>query len=730
MKVPPGSEPRAIILKYPYAYDDTESFVPEMMRKHIPESMKVGGKLQLYKNEEGFIYQKHPNGKWARAMFIRNGHQLHVVLPLNFVVIGAMFRSLDSKLRDKYPATIAPVSSVSLQSGETKLERFVKTFWNAIRQDVPTLKKYYITPARYGELFSNANYQANIDRLTSGMNPGVRSILQDGRYNLQDLLNLPKVTAARSARGQSIYLRVYADLSSTGKVGLYIGQTYRSLLQRQSEHERHIAVGSNMLHYRLARRSRPENRRTIELFFWDEANKQSSSFIDMVEQTMIILFDCYHPWISRSDGSYGFRPKDLHTRNHCLYLRSISRQARIATDWQHSMDVVSEGCNVASPLFAFNSFPSIHSYKMRSSDPATRTFTTYRRTCTFLRKWKPYFALLSYYKEDGGRVQLYFPLKAECFQQFTPKTGYIVFEIMDDHKPHPSPWLGCPSVGPFQNFDLPSSLGIRFEWFDETRNEWLTAPVVMPQMYGHAIDGVLLKWRKVLSLIQALEGITWSGTLNGLEKNLYWGPGGVTELAINHLEQTCQWVSRQGRVCSTPELADWNHNFRLMVEQFARGPTIIRLEPPPQDDQFWRPTEFDARSKNTGMIRCDYCTYMTTNRCIFECERDPRRSDIWVCKHCYGMNRPCSFTPVSISQNELWGNDLPLLREGGRDRKTGWSQSPTGPHRQLAFHKGVSHEKQTTPTRIREPFDGKACFMEQEEENVVDVAVPTEDEDD
>jgi hypothetical protein len=60
---------------------------------------------------------------------------------------------------------------------------------------------------------------------------------------------------------------------------------------------------------------------------------------------------------------------------------------------------------------------------------------------------------------------------ARCFQDFVPKAGYVIFEIMDNNQPHDTPWFGCTTVGPFKNFDQVSALGIRIEWLDQTTNE-------------------------------------------------------------------------------------------------------------------------------------------------------------------------------------------------------------------------------------------------------------------
>lgn len=76
--LPLGAQtPQAIILRGNYAYDDTASHVPQSLRGRVPVAMKNNGKLDLYKNEEGFLYNRSSTGGWGVALFVRNDVHLH-----------------------------------------------------------------------------------------------------------------------------------------------------------------------------------------------------------------------------------------------------------------------------------------------------------------------------------------------------------------------------------------------------------------------------------------------------------------------------------------------------------------------------------------------------------------------------------------------------------------------------------------------------------------------------
>lgn len=57
-------------------------------------------------------------------------------------------------------------------------------------------------------------------------------------------------------------------------------------------------------------------------------------------------------------------------------------------------------------------------------------------------------------KTKGQRFMVVSTVPKTAFGTFIPRRGYLVFEIMDDHRAHENAWFGVPTVGPFQNFEL------------------------------------------------------------------------------------------------------------------------------------------------------------------------------------------------------------------------------------------------------------------------------------
>ncbi|KAF5988635.1 hypothetical protein FBULB1_1368 [Fusarium bulbicola] len=717
--LPPGSEtPLAIVLRSNYEYDDAAGHVPPALQNHVPGSMKKNGKLSLYENEEGFLYSRSPTGGWGVALFIRDGLHLHVVLPVSYMLIGKAFRPLLDKQRDQQPLVVNTTSGSSAQPGSTRFKRYLRTFWNCARHDVSTLKPLGLSNERCSELFSDANFTNNINTITSGLVPEAKRILEDGNFSLQDLLGLPDATTYSNSC-QVIYLRIYLDLNGSGKVGLYIGQSHM-VVKRMLDHERCTASTTreqHSCHYGIARQATDDNRHAVVLASWDNRHQISSSLLAMAEQTMISLFGCYHSWIASSNTT--FTTEFLKTHNQYVYMQSVANEARNKVGWQRQLDVDTRGCNVTSPIFAtaMTAIP-IEVITMPTLDPKIRTFTTYRKEAPFRELNSRLLTFLIGARPDGREVATRFSFPKSSCRNFIPKRGYLVFEIMNDHGPHPKPWFGCPSVGPYENFDLVSCLGVRVEWLDEPSGQWFTVPLMAFGKTVATVEGLIKGWKQVVSIIQILEGITWTEPLHGFE-TISLGQREVRELCVNHLQQTCRWVPRQGQHMSPPTPASWGLNCQLMAKQFGHGFTVMGCDKPPHTDRYWATSTKDATWAGLNKINCDFCKYSKSYYPI-PCERDPARTDIWVCKRCSSMNRPCTFTPRSISL-ELWGDEPPYLRQASGKL----SQYPTGPHRKLAFHNPMPPAVLETPIPIREPFLFDSALVleldiEEEEEEVVE----------
>ncbi|KAG5802293.1 hypothetical protein H9Q71_013127 [Fusarium xylarioides] len=736
-ELPAGSQtPRAVVMRSKYEYDDNASHIPSRLRGHIPDSRKNNGKFHIYKNEEGFLYNTHPDGQWGIALFIRKGVHFHVVLPLNFITIGNNFRTLREKQQDNQSNT--PQSAVTDIEGTNKLQKFARAFWSALRQDQNSLFNMKMNNDRYNDVFANSVFHSNVDGILAGIVPEAQHFLKDGNFGLQDLMSLPEASTYRGA-GQFIYVILYLNLDGGDEVGLYIGQT-NILQKRLYQHRSQVDQGSSTPHYSIARKAEADDRHMRVLWYRDNQQPKNPTILDMAEQTMIVILDTYNSWITNSNSNLISKPEFQLMHEQCAFLQLLSGQVRNITGWQQHLDVDIRGCNSASPLFHSMRSPIIDCFRVPELGPESGSYTVYRRPCSILHPTaenRPKMgarsrASLPYFDDDGNAHVLLFTCPEEVFKDSPPESGHLIFEIMDGRRSHSHPWYGCPSVGPFRNFDDVSCLGIRMEWYDVSSNRWATVQLCHKGGTRRTTSDMLLGWRRAYTIIQLLEGITWIGPLNGLQKNAHLGARRVMELTVDHLQQTCQWIPRRTASSPAPTLASWGYNFQLMANQFGYGKTIICREQPPIEDDFWFVTTGDLNRRKPGKIRCDFCKYTWApgaNTCV----RDETRDDIWVCKPCSEMNRPCTFTPISVSI-ELWGSNPPVISH------VVWSRFPDGPHKKLAFHNPLSPAEQRMVSYIQEPFGGHsasialgiALELQADDESNVDTydIDPEEDQDD
>lgn len=453
--------------------------------------------------------------------------------------------------------------------------------------------------------------------------------------------------------------------------------------------------------------------------------------LEMAEQTMILLFQCYHPLIHTAprgdmvtmDGVW------LEQKRQGLFMHAAARDACAATGWKRYPDVNFIGLNFASPVFGWQSAPVVTCVFTKSPEPTFRNFYTYQmpRRVNKVLDFGHEVALV-YYDGSGTRCHITFSLYDDAFQGRVPEVGYLVLELMEDGNPHPQPYMGFPIVGPFENFGMPSSLGIKFVWLDEETSQWKTVPIARKNL-PRAHEGWVELWKKTMSLIALFHGVEWQGPTHGIQR---WSFGGtqVKELQINHLKQTCEWIPRGCKKAAAPKRAKWVDNCHILTNYLAQFPqTVVNPTDGPigYAHGYWNMTPLDAARMphvSKPNAPCDLCVVSQSSHSSYPCDREASFTDGWVCKSCFKLNRPCTFTPPSLSQ-QLWGKNPPFLRPPAQS-DYGWSRYPSGEFRRIAFHCPISPEELNTSKDTVEPLGGKLGLWSMED-NTSDESEPTEE---
>ena len=618
------------------------------------------------------------------------------MIPMNRVQIGATWRSLPDKLREA--ESIDPNANQGLPSSTHPVYNYINRLWESFRQQTQRFQSLALSDYKIRQLFG-ANFVKNVSLISEGFTPQVRQIMSDGTFTLTNIATLPQVTLQWPAPGSRVvYIILYLRQDGGVGVGLYVGQTVYNAWHRLSQHQ--DALNDNSPHYNIARKSIPEDRRMILIIVWGPDQLVPTEVVDMAEQTLMALFDSYAPWTQ----SNNYRDEDPVGYSQVSFIKEVSASTRSTC---HLPPYNITGTNTQSPIFAKTRLMPFDCYRSSAKATGKRGMTTFRqarhvpppradnRQAQLRTKWTT---------PDGMLKETTLTIPPEVSRVNT--SLYLVFEIMHDGLPHEVPYLGCPTVGPFENFSVASSLGIALEWYDESANGWkrsyLNSKAYRREFQGGLRTSDTMKsiapWRRCMDIIQLLEGINYTGPLNGFYQSVHFLSADVKELVVDHLNQKVSWRPRPRQNRPAPKLALFENNAYLLKSLLHNTKTLTNLTNPPTAD-FWSPSADDARANSnpSPYNGCDFCRYMQTHS-RFPCERDPRFTDRWVCKCCAVMHRPCTWTARSHAL-EYWGSGAPYLFS-----KSQHSLCPTGPHGQLSFHRTFTGDTKTVD--IDEPIKG------------------------
>ncbi|KAM0493615.1 hypothetical protein ACHAP8_009056, partial [Fusarium lateritium] len=454
----PPERMKALVMTAPWSFDDTKPTVDAAFRNKIPAKHKKDGVFHLGIGMEGLLVDS--KGEWGRAIFSRDKEEFPVMIPMNRVRIGATWRSLPDKLREA--ESIDPNPNQGLPYTTHPVYNYINRLWETFHQQTERFRSLGLSDYKIRQLFG-ANFAKNVSLISEGFTPQVRQIMSDGTFTLANIATLPQVTPQWPAPGSRvIYIILYLRQDGGVGVGLYVGQANRHAWYRLSGHQDHMH--DNSPHYNVARHSRPEDRRMIPIIVWNPDQVVPTEVVDMAEQTLMALFDSYARW-TRSNA---YRDTDPVGYSQASFIREVSASIRL-TCHLPSYDIT--GTNTISPIFDLARLQPLDCYRSSAKATGQRGMTTFRqarhvpppaRNRTRIKtRW---------ITPDGTLKQMSFTIPPEVSRVNT--SLYLAFEIMHDGLPHEVPYLGCPTVGPFENFSVASSLGIALEWYDESANGW------------------------------------------------------------------------------------------------------------------------------------------------------------------------------------------------------------------------------------------------------------------
>ncbi|PTB47392.1 hypothetical protein M431DRAFT_102337, partial [Trichoderma harzianum CBS 226.95] len=559
---------KAIVLKVDWEYDDNAHYVPAALRNKVPDHLKKDGKIILEKGTEGFLYEISPSKQWGSVMFIVHGTRIHVAVKLKYITIGADFSPLslkNAKSLELFQTEPLPNSNYRTYNSNL-MDSFIHAIWCTLRSRIIELHRLGISTVLLNKYFGE-DFQQNINTIIQGFTPAARTVLQNGDFSVNNLLTIAEVTEDWPPAGPIIYIRLYDnEVPGTPRSAVYVGQTINAI-NRLREHNCTTNT-SNGLHYRHARRFAPEHRRMLPLCSWDQDIPRH--VLNMAEQTVVLMFGSYSPMSLPTNSLMSGRLGSYYP--FISFMRSLRHDLTQRLPWAPSINLL--GLNVATPLAESKKLRLILCTPRIQLTGSIRTFTRYRTPVSLnTHKDRQQASSITLNLRHSGPDYMYIGLSIpweDINSKNIPSSGFLVYEIMDDGQPHPSPWIRSPAVGPYEDFIRASTLGMRYEWHDKVQNVWLSISIHKPgctamlirALKANNVEISLAMWRQPLHIIQALKGITYTDYRpnEGFYKQLNFGLIKVIQVQTDHLKQTYQLVERPEILQSFPKKATWSYN--------------------------------------------------------------------------------------------------------------------------------------------------------------------------
>lgn len=190
-------------------------------------------------------------------------------MPTNILQEGRTFRTLAKQTEDLLGAKITPSANLQLQLSGSAFDNFVRSFWSSVAKETGALGQFLLKQSDMDDYFGGPRLRDNVDSILSVITSEVREVLSDGRFSLQDLLDLPHVYRNMTLLGPCIYVRIYTHLEGQSAdshgdatdggtnhgVSFYVGKAkdiWRRARQHEANTENRNVAG---FHYSTARKS-------------------------------------------------------------------------------------------------------------------------------------------------------------------------------------------------------------------------------------------------------------------------------------------------------------------------------------------------------------------------------------------------------------------------------------------------------------------------------------------
>ncbi|KAL2683276.1 hypothetical protein Neosp_007746 [[Neocosmospora] mangrovei] len=497
------------------------------------------------------------------------------------------------------------------------------------------------------EILNGMTYCDTLSRFQDGL-PSLKTIWDTFQYVRGDGQN-PQVF--RKTTGSFFYAIIYyAETPSGAEYAVYCGQSVEPA-KRLGQHVKCLESDDKnvVVHHKIGRKilRKGGDVRMFPITFIERGAKDHSVLWAWAELTLIILFECFNPYMLSID-TYQQPPEPtsepatdiamnaerdaFHKTWSAPLARNILDIGKKVKDSQDNLRAFNPrdkfvGCNWAVPILE-RSFVDANLWVQTTTlgedrQPWIHQFRTHPKRVQVDRQ---VIVFIGKRNKEAPTVLRAFklPLVADQFPSVKPGSMVnVVIEITaNPSAKHPAPYLQIPSVGPFDCWAQASRIGIRIEFLDDN-GEWKARylgnrqhlpflkaiEALKPNEYGddrETFERLEVGWVHCMKILATMLHWTWQSPQSILAKRVFVPYNGrVRKYDFDFLKQQIILSNPEPSPTPLPRLRSLAETANSLEDQFltyhTRGPFPELVIPEPGNAvQFLEQREDDDDAEDEG----------------------------------------------------------------------------------------------------------------------------------
>ncbi|KAF4947782.1 hypothetical protein FGADI_10176 [Fusarium gaditjirri] len=488
----------------------------------------------------------------------------------------------------------------------------IVNMWEDIQKNKTFLKQYGLKVSFYDMILEDPQEkQKALNAILASFSPDVWAVLNSPNFTLKKLLELteindqwPKLIPDKQAL---IYLRIYTNGPNAADFGKYVGRTTREFpIVRMREHQDNQRNPAKLgTHYREARRHTFQ--RSFPMMVLQDC---SPEVLPMAEMTLCSLLRTWNPLLTQVTHEAmreGASSADL---EHRILMAGLSRITDSALGRANFPLFGGNGCNWSCPLQELvSSRREWLRYRVTTQDQ--RQMLVYRCHSHVARLHENTRELMGLRLKfigqyHGGSDQapeiFHIRHRLEGLPGIRPGLPLIIsIELMEDGKPHPTPWYRHPHHGAWSNSGELHSFCIKAEWMDETTQKWYTTSLQHAVVFSAFQDAPLTvtgAWRKATSILQVLHNRRYRNPPSWLQRTCHQV---IRQIEYDHLNQVISFSDVPETVLDPPTEVPFEENLRSLYLAAGNEWDAMVVGEKPHENWWYRE---GTGKKDTGCAPC------------------------------------------------------------------------------------------------------------------------------